>query len=196
MPQEMDPSKPRAEEVKRILSQTVDLFADCFGGTSLDRWKQAEKIALTMTGCAGISTAVVSTNLMGEALRQAEKAYLEDVMSRHEEAKKQPIEPATDVRQAKIAWAWTKQMLRAKVPIMPYQPRETEITSCGIALGLSARESDRCRPLMKVVLASRKVCEDCKRGLIKTCPTQGAHYALAKKEGTLHFYQEACHEKA
>lgn len=195
MPQEMDSSKPRAEEAKRILSQTVDLFESCFGDTSLERWRQAEKIALTMAGCAGISTTVVSTNLMGEALRQAEKAYLEDALSRHEQEKKQPIEPATDSRQTKIIWAWTKQMLRAKVPIMPYQPRETEITSCGMALGLSARESDRCRTLMKIVLASERVCAACKRGDIKTCPF-GGHYALTKKEGRLHFYQEACHEKA
>ena len=53
MPQDIRPGFDRLEEAKRILSETVNLWAGIFNqqNIGLDRWEKAEQIALTLPVC-------------------------------------------------------------------------------------------------------------------------------------------------
>ena len=72
MPQDIRPGFDRLEEAKRILSETVNLWAGIFNqqNIGLDRWEKAEQIALTLTGANGLNVNIISPALMQAALKQ------------------------------------------------------------------------------------------------------------------------------
>ena len=71
MPQDIRPGFDRLEESKRILSETVNLWAGIFNqqNIGLDRWEKAEQIALTLTAANGLNVNIISPALMQAALK-------------------------------------------------------------------------------------------------------------------------------
>lgn len=162
------------ETAMAIYRETVELWWNCFGGQgiSVERWASAERIALTMGGAVGVPTNVISTNLMGEALRRAESQYLEEQRVRYEAEKKS--EGVIDEEMHKITqimWTWTRMMMQARLPCIHYKPRnEQEITKYCLERKMTREQADKWRPLVTIAMATEKVCSECSR---RECPFGG-----------------------
>lgn len=74
MPQVVVPENPgKVPTVEDTLRTTVDLWYSLYGEkVSPERWAAAERIALTMPSPQGVPQNIISSALMGEALRKAQ----------------------------------------------------------------------------------------------------------------------------
>lgn len=150
MPQEPQFGKDQFQEKMRILKETVDLWKGLFKTTGLDRWQQAEQIALTMTSANGLNVNVISPALMQAALKQAEEAYVQDNIARNNADDKQAdwVVPLGK-RINSMLLLWTRQKLKEHRPIMPYMPTDRAVFEYGRKLGLSDNAIDEQLLLIK-----------------------------------------------
>lgn len=157
MPQEPQFGKDQFQEKMRILKETVDLWKGLFKTTGLDRWQQAEQIALTMTSANGLNVNVISPALMQAALKQAEEAYVQDNIARNNADDKQAdwVVPLGK-RINSMLLLWTRQKLKEHRPIMPYMPTDRAVFEYGRQIGLSDNAIDKQSLLIKCHINDRQ----------------------------------------
>lgn len=153
MPQEMVPGADRQKEAQRILSETVELWHSIFEPQKIgeERWSRAEVIALTLSGVQGLNVNIVSPTLMQAALKQAETEYVQGVVARNDEEKRQG-NPVTADRIALMLLQWTHNRLSEHRLIMPYMPSEAEIITYGRQIGISDESIKRQKRLLQCFL--------------------------------------------
>lgn len=172
MPQDMRPGFDRLEEAKRILSETVNLWAGVFGNQNigLDRWEKAEQIALTLTGADGLNVNVISPALMQAALKQAETEHVQENINRCSMEKLSESKPLADSVNSMLL-KWTAAKLAERRPIMPYMPQNKAVFEYGRQIGLSDSAIDRQFRLLQChmndVAYSKNCNEQCKSKLFK-----------------------------
>lgn len=153
MPQDIRPGFDRLEEAKRILSETVNLWAGIFNqqNIGLDRWEKAEQIALTLTGANGLNVNIISPALMQAALKQAETEHVEATISRNEEAKKERPANYADTKEgrsnAKLL-RWTLSRMRQGRVFGPYWPTAKEVADMAEQIGMTANDVDNYNQLL------------------------------------------------
>ena len=173
MPQDIRPGFDRLEEAKRILQETVNLWAGIFNqqkNIGLDRWEKAEQIALTLTGANGLNVNIISPALMQAALKQAEEAHVQENINRCNMEKLSDGKPLAD-RLNSVLLKWTAAKLKERRLIMPYMPQNKDVFEYGRQIGLSDNAIDRqlriLQCYMNDVAYSRKHNEPCKSKLLK-----------------------------
>lgn len=177
MPQVVVPEDPnKVPTVEDTLRTTVDLWFDLYGSkVSPERWAAAERIALTMPSPQGVPQNIISTALMGEALRKAQSEYVEEQHSTPAVA----IGPSEGASfQTKALWRWTLSKLREGRPIMPYMPSLAECIAHGRSLGLSDGAIERQLNLIKIYLNDFKYAKSKGKRLL---------FKLAAKNDKLYF---------
>lgn len=181
------------EATMAVFRETIDLWWDCFGdqAISVERWAAAERIALTMGGAAGVPTNVISTNLMGEALRRAEAQHLEAQRTAYETEKKAECVIDDETHKiTQVTWSWMRMMMQARLPVTRYVPKsEQEITKFCLDRKMTREQADKWRPLVKVAMATQKVCDGCSR---VECPFGGMAPTIANDGGKPVFRYEQC----
>lgn len=145
-------------EASVIFRETVELWWQCFQNIGIERWQDAEQIALTMAGAPGIPQNMISTNLMGEALRRAEAQHVSEQIARNDAMKHEPI---TNSPLALEIWRWTRQMMAAGLKFGDYLPSYEQIVTMAQKLQMPRIAWDQWRTPLKVMLASQNVCEHC-----------------------------------
>lgn len=83
-------AKDQAEEERKVLEQTVNLWWDIFGKQDIgaEMWMNATDRALVISGIPKLETSIINPALMSVALAQCEKEYLEAQQVKHEQQKK------------------------------------------------------------------------------------------------------------
>jgi hypothetical protein len=144
MPQDIRPGFDRLEEAKRILSETVNLWAGIFNqqNIGLDRWEKAEQIALTLTGANGLNVNIISPALMQAALKQAEEAYVQENIKRCNMEKLSENKPLSNSLNAMLL-RWTAKKLAERRLIMQYMPQNKAVFEYGRQIGLSDTSIDK-----------------------------------------------------
>lgn len=144
MPQDPLLGKDQFQEKCRILKETVDLWSGIFNGQNIgpERWRQAEKIALTMTSANGLNVNIISPALMQAALKLAEQEHVQATINRNNAEKKAADQPLSSVLNAQL-WHWTKAKLKEHRLIMPYMPDNRKVFEYGRKIGLSDNAIDR-----------------------------------------------------
>ena len=169
-------------EALAIFQETVDLWWTCFGEQNIgvERWQEAEKIALTMPDTPGIISRVISTNLMGEALRRAETQYLEAQRAHSETVKNQaPISPNAKGYAAAI-YRWIRQMMTAGLKCMDYFPTDlAQVLKFAHEHNMTKQQEVEMRTVIRMVIATQRVCSTCHGD----CPFE--HKKPAIVDGTL-----------
>ena len=171
-----------AREALAIFQETVDLWWDCFGNQSIgiERWKEAEKIALTMPDTPGVLTRVISTNLMGEALRRAESQYLEAQRTQSEEVKRQAPIAASAQQYTKAIYRWICQMMGAKLKCTDFFPTDlAPVLKFAREHNMGSEKEQEMRTVIRMVLATQRVCATCQGN----CPFE--HRRPAIMDGAL-----------
>lgn len=156
MPQVVVPEDPnKVPTVEDTLRTTVDLWFDLYGDkVSPERWAAAERIALTMASPAGVPQNIISTALMGEALRKAQNEYIEEQRASAPSGAIRPSEEAS--WQTKVLWRWTVNKLREGRNIGEYMPSHSECVKYGRDLGLAEHDIEAQLNIIKIYL------NDCK----------------------------------
>ena len=144
MPQDMRQGFDRLEEAKRILSETVNLWASIFNqqNIGLERWEKAEQIALTLSGADGLNVNVISPALMQAALKQAEEAYVQENIKRCNMEKLSENKPLSNSLNAMLL-RWTAKKLAERRLIMQYMPQNKAVFEYGRQIGLSDTSIDK-----------------------------------------------------
>lgn len=172
MPQDIRPGFDRLEEAKRILSETVNLWAGIFNqqNIGLDRWEKAEQIALTLTGANGLNVNIISPALMQAALKQAEEAHVQENINRCNMEKLSDGKPLAD-RLNSMLLKWTRAKLAEHRLIMPYMPQDKAVFEYGRQIGLNDNTIDNQFRILQCYMNdftySRKHNEPCKSKLLK-----------------------------
>lgn len=172
MPQDIRPGFDRLEEAKRILSETVNLWAGIFNqqNIGLDRWEKAEQIALTLTGANGLNVNIISPALMQAALKQAEEAHVQENINRCNMEKLADGKPLAD-RLNSMLLKWTAAKLKEHRLIMPYMPQDKAVFEYGHQIGLNDNAIDNQFRILQCYMNdfaySCKHHEPCKSKLLK-----------------------------
>ena len=171
MPQGIRPGFDRLEEAKRILSETVNLWAGIFNqqNIGLDRWEKAEQIALTLTGANGLNVNIISPALMQAALKQAEEAHVQENINRCNMETLADGKPLAD-RLNGMLLKWTAKLKEHRL-IMPYMPQDKAVFEYGRQIGLNDNAIDNQFRILQCYMNdftySRKHNEPCKSKLLK-----------------------------
>jgi len=155
MPQVVVPENPgKVPTVEDTLRTTVDLWYSLYGEkVSPERWAAAERIALTMPSPQGVPQNIISSALMGEALRKAQGEYISEQQS----AEPIKIEPSKNADyQTKLMWRWTLAKLAEGREITPYLPTSAECLDYGRSLGLSDSDVYKQMGILKIYLNDYK----------------------------------------
>jgi hypothetical protein len=173
MPQDIRPGFDRLEEAKRILSETVNLWAGIFNqqNIGLDRWEKAEQIALTLTGANGLNVNIISPALMQAALKQAEEAHVQENINRCNMEKLSQSTP-TPKGIAEVLLKWTRMRMAKHHPISSQDmPQSKAVFEYGRQIGLSDNAIDSQFRILQCYMNdfaySCKHHEPCKSKLLK-----------------------------
>lgn len=174
MPQDIRPGFDRLEEAKRILSETVNLWAGIFNqqNIGLDRWEKAERIALTLTGVNGLNVNIISPALMQAALKQAEEAHVQENINRCNMEKLADGKKLTENRVSCMVLRWMYAKMSERRSGWPKDmPQAKTVFEYGRQIGLSDNAIDSQFRILQCYMNdfaySRKHHEPCKSKLLK-----------------------------
>lgn len=174
MPQDIRPGFDRLEEAKRILSETVNLWAGIFNqqNIGLDRWEKAEQIALTLTGANGLNVNIISPALMQAALKQAEEAHVQENINRCNMEKLSDGKKLTEDRVSCMVLRWMYAKMSERRSGWPKDmPQAKAVFEYGRQIGLSDNAIDNQFRILQCYMNdftySRKHNEPCKSKLLK-----------------------------
>lgn len=174
MPQDIRPGFDRLEEAKRILSETVNLWAEIFNqqNIGLDRWEKAEQIALTLTCANGLNVNIISPALMQAALKQAEEAHVQENINRCNMEKLSDGKKLTENRVSRMVLRWMyAKMSERRFGWPEDMPQDKAVFEYGRQIGLSDNAIDNQFRILQCYMNdfaySRKHHEPCKSKLLK-----------------------------
>lgn len=138
-------------ETQRILRETVAVFKHVFfwQHIGIERWQEAEHIALTMTSADQLNVNIITPALMQAALNKAEQEHIARQTAKNEQGKL--AEPVAEPI-AKMLWHWTIAKLREGRKIMPYMPDESVVTDYFLHIGLPRELQSKNRQLVRAHL--------------------------------------------
>lgn len=138
-------------ETQRILRETVAVFKHVFfwQHIGIERWQEAEHIALTMTSADQLNVNIITPALMQAALNKAEQEHIARQTAKNEQGKL--AEPVAEPI-AKMLWHWTMAKLREGRAIMPYMPDEAAVTGYMMKLKLNRDEQVKYRQLIRAYI--------------------------------------------
>lgn len=174
MPQDIRPGFDRLEEAKRILSETVNLWAGIFNqqNIGLDRWEKAEQIALTLTGANGLNVNIISPALMQAALKQAEEAHVQENINRCNMEKLGDGKKLTEDRVSGMVLRWMYAKLRERrLDWSKSMPQDKAVFEYGRQIGLNDNAIDAQFRILQCYMNdyayAKKHGEPCKSKLLK-----------------------------
>lgn len=213
MPQRdrMDSAADKGKMATKILQETVALWMECFAPQkiSVERWKKAESVALTMSDGMGLNLNIISPALMQEALKRNEELYLEEMRVKHEQEKKEEasgvqLDDSTFAQRKKaLLWHWTTARMAAmrwpRPPqIMADMPSDLEVRRLATQMGLEFKDVEKNYKLLQIYLADIKHCNRClaQKNCQYRCYLHKRRKELVVENGEVSFKECACVEYA
>lgn len=169
------------EAAQMVLKQTTELFGEVFFPQKIgvERWNQATIEALTLTKADTLNVNLITPALMQTALKNVEVREMEAARVSYQQAKEEEKAgvnfEANDSlrRQNALAWEWTKQKLGCGADLTRWLPKEHQIVSLALQMGMTREQRQQNGIALTIYLADKAYCEACKCGENLKCYLRG-----------------------
>ena len=150
----------RVEMAERILSDAVEAWSKIFvpRQISVGRWREATARASTICEAGSLNVNLATPALMEYALKLVEADHLQDMRTRCEAEKTEPV-MATNDWVSRTLLRWTISKLGQRRSIMEYKPSDAEVSAFANKLGLTDSEYNEQHRLIEIYLNDVKYCK-------------------------------------
>lgn len=189
------------EAAQMVLKQTTELFGEVFFPQKIgvERWKQATIEALTITKADTLNVNLITPALMQTALKIVEAREMEAARVHYQQEKEEEkaginFEADDSLRrQNALAWEWTKQKIACGSDFTRWLPKEHQVVSLALQMGLSREQRQKNGIALTIYLADKAYCNACKNGERLKCHLRGKEKTVElTADGEVTFGSERC----